>query len=45
MKRNTRMILNMTTADFDDQLDREATDRLVGHRTHKSDTNEMETAR
>ena len=44
MKMNTRQILNMTTAEFDDQLDREATDRLVGHRTHKSDTNEMETA-
>ena len=45
MKMNTRQILNMTTAEFDAQLDREATDRLVGHRTHKSDTNEMETAR
>jgi hypothetical protein len=35
----------MSTADFDAQLDQEATDRLVGHRTHKSDTNEMEMTR
>jgi hypothetical protein len=45
MRMNTRQILNMSTADFDAQLDQEATDRLAGHRTHKSDANEMETSR
>jgi len=45
MRLNTRQILNMSTADFDDQLDREANERLVSHRTHKSDANEMETSR
>jgi len=42
MSGNTRKMLNMSTADFDSELDREANARLVHHRTHKSDAESME---